>query len=179
MDWIAIVSVLVSGAVGVAGVRAGMVSAREARQSAERMAGEEREHLERMARIERVQPRRAETYLELLALLNHVMEIVDRTQPIIEPMPAPPDPPDEERLRMNQARIGAFGSPEVKEILRRWAQKRVEFFIDADMLRRDRERPGGRSTDETEWWRKVHAKREELRELARELEDRVNAELAE
>jgi hypothetical protein len=107
------------------------------------------------------------------------MEIVDRTQPIIEPMPAPPDPPDEERLRMNQARIGAFGSPEVKEILRRWAQKRVEFFIDADMLRRDRERPGGRSTDETEWWRKVHAKREELRELARELEDRVNAELAE
>jgi hypothetical protein len=114
MDWIAIVSVLVSGAVGVAGVRAGMVSAREARQSAERMAGEEREHLERMARIERVQPRRAETYLELLALLNHVMEIVDRTQPIIEPMPAPPDPPDEERLRMNQARIGAFGSPEVK-----------------------------------------------------------------
>lgn len=49
------------------------------------------EHLERSARIERVQPRRAATYLERLALLNHVLEIVDR--PIKEPMPAPPNLP--------------------------------------------------------------------------------------
>ena len=43
MDWIALVSVVTSAAVGVAGVWAGRVNARETRESAERTAREQHE----------------------------------------------------------------------------------------------------------------------------------------
>ena len=50
MDWIALVSVVTSAAVGVAGVWAGRVNARETRESAERTAREQHEREDRIAR---------------------------------------------------------------------------------------------------------------------------------
>jgi hypothetical protein len=78
-DAVAIWAVVVSGAVGVSGVTAGVLTAQGARQNAERIAREEREHQRRMAHDERVQKWRAETYVETLEFVTWVMEIVDRT----------------------------------------------------------------------------------------------------
>lgn len=102
----------------------------------------------------------------------------------MEPPPPPPDPPDMDRVRVAQARIGAHGSAEVQEILKRWSDARVEVFLDADTLRPIREAsPHMQQTmfgiGMGEQYRKVEEKRQEMREIARELRVRVNAELGE
>jgi len=176
VDAVALSSVIVSGLVGIAGIAAAVVTSRGARQQTERIAREEREHQRRMARGERVQERRSDTYVAMLEMVGWVVDIVDRTQPIFEPSPPPPEEPDMERVRLVQARIGAHGSREVKELLERWASARNDFFFAAQDLARARQ---GALPADTDLWRNVTDARAKMHELTRELEDRVNAELAE
>lgn len=141
------------------------------------------DHQRTSARDERVQARIASTYEDMLDTVGWVMEIVDATQPIMEPGPKPPEEPDPERIRRVQARIGAHGSREVKAILERWVRARVAFFVDADTLQAMRALPEGVDPQIQfgvrlgEQFQKIHERRKELHGIVRELEDRVNEEL--
>jgi hypothetical protein len=79
------------------------------------------DHEHAIAREDRVQQRRTDTYVAMLEMFDWVMEIVNATQPIMEPGPPSPPEPDSEALRPIQAKIAAFASPEVKAMIyERW-----------------------------------------------------------
>jgi len=143
------------------------------------------DHQRQIARDERVQERIASTYVEMLEMLDWIMGIVNATQPIMEPGPESPPEPDTETVRGGQARIGAFGSPEVKEIIyTRWIPTRNEFFAEAGQLAvmrkaqdvgRDVQADYGLSVGSQ--YMKVDGLRRRLHGIVRELEDRANEEL--
>jgi len=143
------------------------------------------DHERTIAREQRVQERIASTYVETLEMLDWIMGIVNATQPIMEPGPESPPEPDTEKVRHVQARIAAFGSPEVKEIVyKRWIPARNEFFAEADQLALMRKaQDEGRDVDAQyglsigAQYMKVDGLRRKLHEIVRELEDRVNEEL--
>jgi hypothetical protein len=89
-----------------------------------------------LTRDERLQERRSDTYVEMLAMLDRVMEIVNATQPVMEAGFPPPPEPDAEAVRPIQARIAALASPEVKAMIyEQWIPARNQFFLEADNLR--------------------------------------------
>jgi hypothetical protein len=52
-----------------------------------------------LARDKRVQERRSDTYVQMLEMFDWIMEIVNATQPIMEPGPPPPPVPDAKAVR--------------------------------------------------------------------------------
>jgi hypothetical protein len=142
-----------------------------------------RQTLESQRRLAQQERARA-AYEDMLHMVGWVMEIVSATKPILE-RSEPPQEPDTERVRSAQARIEVHGSPEVKAILRRWAERRNEFFGAAWLLDRmqDDEQQRGVDVDKSygqplvEQWKKVDDIRKELHEMVRELADTANAEM--
>jgi uncharacterized FlaG/YvyC family protein len=143
------------------------------------------DHERTIARDQRVQERIANTYEDMLMMLDLVMEIVRATQPILEPGPAPPPEPDPQDLRRVQARIGAHGSEELKRIIyERWIPERNAFFSAASYLAAIRQaHDGGRNAEEVygvsmgAQYQVVQGHREQLEVIVRDLEEQVNREL--
>jgi hypothetical protein len=142
-----------------------------------------------LARDKRVQERRSDTYVQMLEMFDWIMEIVNATQPIMEPGPPPPPEPDAKAVRSIQARIAAFASPEVKAMIyEQWIPVRNEFFLEAGNLRSMRERETNRTpgttTSETltgesiaSQYQVVDDLRKRLHRIARDIEDQVSVEL--
>jgi hypothetical protein len=94
------------GGPAVAGL-AVIVTARNSRG----LAKDQREHERKEERSKRLFDARVGPYEELLRYMHHSMLRVDRTEPIIGPVPEPPEPvPTEEALQV-QVRASMFGSP--------------------------------------------------------------------
>jgi hypothetical protein len=142
-----------------------------------------------LARDKRVQERRSDTYVQTLEMVDWIMEIVNATQPIMEPGPPPPPEPDPKAVRPIQARIAAFASPEVKAMIYdQWIPVRNEFFAEANSLRTMRERekdllPGTTTIEALSGksiatqYQVVDDLRKRLHQIVREIEDQVSDEL--
>jgi hypothetical protein len=132
-----------------------------------------------------LQERVATRYEDMMHAINWVMEIVDETKPIVGYSgQEPPKPPELERLRDVQAKIDVHGSPEVREILDRWAELRREFFTEASLLdsMQEHEKQGvdveaqyGKPPGEQ--WKKIVDTRRELHDVVAELREAASAEV--
>jgi hypothetical protein len=137
----------------------------------------------------RVQERRSDTYVQMLEMLDWIMEIVNATQPVMEPGPPPPPEPDAKVIRPTQARIAAFASPEVKAMIyEQWIPTRNEFFLEADHFRAMRQREmnsnPGRTTIEAPSRKRIASQyqvvddlRKKLRQIVLDIENQVSDEL--
>lgn len=147
------------------------------------------DHTLTLTRDVRVQERRSDTYVQMLEMLDWIMEIVNATQPVIEPGPPAPPEPDAKLIRPTQARIAAFASPEVKAMIyEQWIPTRNEFFIEADNLRAMRQRetnsnPGTTTIDAlgvkriAGQYQVVDDLRQKLHQIVLDIEDQVSEEL--
>lgn len=143
-------------------------------------------HERSVAREQRVQERRADTYVEMLEMFDWVMEIVNATQPVLEPGPEPPPEPEREKMRASQARIAAHASAEIRDLIdQRWIPSRVAFFIAASNLAQMRKARADGVEERLiygvsvhEQYGKVEQHRRELRQVVREIKDLVNTELS-
>jgi hypothetical protein len=121
----------------------------------------------------------------MLEMFDWILEIVNATQPIMEPGPASPPEPDSEALRPVQARIAAYASPEVKRMIyEQWIPVRNDFFAAAIYLATMRQAQDQGRDVNAEYgisvagqYMKVDALRKRLHGIVRDIENRVNQEL--
>lgn len=78
------------------------------------------EHERLMAKDERQQERLGTTYVELLAYLSHQRGWAESVRPLFDT--PKPEPFDRARHDEIEAKVTAFGSPRVRELLREWGE---------------------------------------------------------
>jgi hypothetical protein len=130
--------------------------------------------------------RKADTYIDMLVSLERDCAWMERTYPIIAPMPDPPEAPTDQEYWTLRARVAAYGSERVKTLLEQWNQKITrEFWLGATYLR-DMEEAGktGRAITREEWgttrggqYEKLHGLRNEARARLVEIQRVVASEL--
>lgn len=143
------------------------------------------DHERTIARDQRVHEHVADTYVQMIEMFDWIMEIVNATQPILEPGPVAPPEPASEALRPVQARIAAYASPEVKRMIyEQWIPVRNNFFAAAIYLATMRQaQDQGREVEAAygisvaSQYMKVDALRKQLHGVVRDIEDRANEEL--
>jgi len=121
----------------------------------------------------------------MLEMFDWIMQIVNATQPIMEPGPPSPPEPDSKAIRPVQARIAAYASPEVKAMIHeQWIPARNEFFDaarDLAVMRKAQEQGRDVGADfkigVAGQYMKVDDFRKRLHGIVRDIEDRVNDEL--
>jgi hypothetical protein len=173
-----------TGVVGVVGITTTGMSARGARKHAAALAKEQIEHSTKAADEARTQDRRAEAYVRCLETVEQVGHWSQSLAPPLDtypPAPLPPLPELREQIASN-ARLLAFGSPEVQGLWREWytaideMRHSVHTMAVADASVR---RTGKTSIDDMGTWVTL---RNELRprEVAcrNALADRINTELS-
>jgi hypothetical protein len=110
---IAITSVIAGGAVGAGGlIIAGLSGAKDRALATD------------LARTERRQQRLADAYIDLLKMADKIGHWASKVTPIYDTVPSqepPPLPEVDEQIAVS-AKVNAYGSPEVKELLKAWRQ---------------------------------------------------------
>jgi hypothetical protein len=117
-------SVLATAAVGIA-----------ATVSPALVAWANRSHERKLARAERLYAQRHGAYLELTRFLERQRLVLDRTEPIIGPLPAPPADLDDDAWVDMRARWKTLASKDVQEALAT-AGQRFSGFVGAVMTLR-------------------------------------------
>jgi hypothetical protein len=175
MDAPALAAAIGGPVVGLAGVMFGWFNASGERAQGARLARDQREHERVLAREARLGSELRAAYEELLRLVFVVEDIINRTNPIIAPGPAPPSMPPEEELRKTIARASVIGSEEVmKAVEALWTAQRA-FWINSQTLDSVQQQGGG--TNVGDLFRQVQEARDAFRERARELERMIRAEV--
>jgi hypothetical protein len=193
----AIIAVVISGVAVVATAFTAIAAIKA--QSKEAKAN--RQHAWDLAREERVQARRADAYVETIRFLYHAMAVVDGIFPFWREAgsPDPPDPPSDEDVWPVQARLDAYGSDQMQDLLEEWGKLRRQFYnrarVLAEMQREeeqlaklnflsDEERERRYSALKQTWGRTslgmredMEATRKELYEKVQEIRKHANAEL--
>lgn len=130
-------------------------------------------HERHVAREARLQERRAVAYERIMAYVYRLGLYVQRTQPVVGPMPEPPTPlPDDEVTKLNAATIVA--SPEVFRLVLAVTQAARTFEVAVMTLEDVR---AARSTPVTPAWQEVEAARKAYGEAVKELADAAGREL--
>jgi hypothetical protein len=185
MDWpTALVAV---GASLTAAVATGTVAIRTIRSQAAN-ADKDRQHARAMAQEARRHDHRAAAYIELLTALNHLLDRVNRTSPILETNPPhePPPPVSDDDLWRLNALTAAFASPDLQDMVREWSQVQSDFYAAVWYLHQVQQHQDRRpatdtkakfGVDEVDQWRKVEAIRQDLRDRIDAIGKQVNSEL--
>jgi hypothetical protein len=183
--------VLITGLVGVAGLvatawtaRRGRVAAKElaAQQQAhdERMRADDHTHEEALRRHERVHDHRAALYVELLATVLRGNESMERTEPMMtwEGAPGPPEPLSMDEQRLLTAKVDAYASSEVIELLGQWRTNLRDFERTVFELRdaRDERAHGGDATT-ADHYKHLQLTRQRAHELYVAMATQIAAEL--
>jgi hypothetical protein len=138
----------------------------------------QRKHERGLARIEREYQRRADAYLEALTLVNHGMDWVNRTLPVISPGPEPPASVPDDSLRRANALAALFGSPRTLALMQQLAQAQREFALHVE-AHESAKAANRQFADPGEWgsWRKLQETRGECRRLLTEIEQAMRDDL--
>lgn len=115
---------------------------------------------------------RKQLYVEILTFLAKCNATIRSTKPVFAfaGAPDPPQWPNDDSLHTLEARVAAFGSNEVRELMGKWLGVRSQFINDAITL--DLQVPP------RDAWEEIEAHRKELFELYAKIKDRINVELA-
>ena len=204
MDAVALVSVAVTGAVGLAGVSSAVWTSNKERQlrateaAADREADAEkaaaaREHERKLARDARIWEDKRKSYVDLLQHLLVLMEGVEQTFPMVtvrrlgeeaEEEVRDEAPTGEQlteqraRLTEMEAGITAFGSNEVVLLTQEFMQKSRMFSFDVGTYRTVKDQ-GAQGEQVRQAWERLQQTREELRDLYTRISDRMRTELQE
>jgi hypothetical protein len=138
----------------------------------------QRGHERGLARIEREYQRRADTYVEALTLVNHSMDWVNRTLPVITPAPPAPDPADEDTLRRASALVSLFGSAATLALMEELVVKQREFAVNVQMHASAKAAGRGFSAEDPGSWQEIMATREACRALQTPIEQAMRTDLA-
>jgi hypothetical protein len=134
VDGVALAATIGGAAVGIAGIFFGWLSARGERQSAIALAASQHAHERQLARTTRLYDDSRTAYEGLADLILLMGEVVERTHPIIGPLPDPPARPPDKELRMITARASVIGSQEVMDAADRLARQWQTFLLWADAV---------------------------------------------
>lgn len=151
------------------------LNARSARGHERTMANDERRH----RRMEAV-------YLPQITDLQRIMLMVERTQPILEPSPAPPPPPTDDEFAQLQAN-GVLLSRDMQALLDSdWDPAVRRFFMQASILAEMRKAEGSLSWQQLEesygrsvpaQWRLVDDERQKVRAALQRIKDVARSEM--
>jgi hypothetical protein len=162
-------------AVGAIAVVVSGLNSRGDRRNVRGIAKDQRDHEQRQMRSQRLHTSRLVPYEELLTYMHHSMLRVDRTEPILGPVPPPPaQVPVEEALQL-QVRASMFGSPEVTEAAEEFISKVNGFFVYANTYAMMRDQGG----DSAEAAAQMNGHREQAGQVLRRVQDMIRDELAE
>ncbi len=135
------------------------------------------------ARIERVQANRTATYVEVMEHAYRTLDFVTRTLPFLSwaGAPGPPEFPPDDEIRSLNARVAAFGSPDVLTRLEGLYRLANE-FTGAVFVFQSNERAGTLGPENANRNREgrldVEAKRNAFLEASKGLREAINRELA-
>jgi hypothetical protein len=170
---VAVVSVLVTGAVGLGGVGLAFREQGLRRELAEI----DRTHQLQMARYQQTYADRRDVYLEVADYLERWALVVQRTDPMIAPAgaPGPPTVPSEDEQIKLQGRIAVLGSDVVNDGLQTFARAASAFrFANLDYLQLQRSATEGL----VEAGRNREAERTKVREQLVAIEALMRRELS-
>ena len=138
----------------------------------------QRKHERSLARAEREYQRRADAYLEAMTLINHGMDWVERTMPVIGPGPEPPPPIGDETLRRANSLLALFGSDGTRDLMRQLGKAQREFSLNVE-AHEDAKAEGRAYGDHDDWgsWRRIEDTRAECRRLRGLVEQSMRADL--
>lgn len=138
------------------------------------LAKDQLQHERREAQNERLFSARVAPYEELLRYMHNAMLRVDRTEPILGPVPDPPAPMPEAQALAVQVRASMFGSPEVTAAAEEFISKVNGFFVYANTYVAARDQ-GAPFVDAAE---RMNDYRRQAGEVLRRVEDMIRDELA-
>jgi heme exporter protein D len=119
--WLAVLAIIVPAIVSIVAL---IVQHRSGAQT--------REHDRQMRREDRIQERRASTYVDMIELMMSIHEAADRLPEKPQPgLVLPPLVPAEE-TRPVEARMKAFASVSVKQLLEEWSGLMRQFRLEAN-----------------------------------------------
>lgn len=98
------------------------------------MAEQAQRHERTMALEARRQERLEQAYIELLRYLSHYADWAKSAQRLLGKPQAAPDPPPREELNRVEALVEAYGSPEVRQLLREWREHAAKLQYDDEGL---------------------------------------------
>jgi hypothetical protein len=175
------VPVVAAGVVGALAVVGGIIGG--AIQG--RIARDQRAHDLTVRHEERMMQQRQTLYVELLTTVLRANQAMERTAPMMTPAPQLPDAPSEDEQRVLIARINAFGSADVRALVRQWQAVLPDFGATAStVIELERRRGGGGvmlTESDAEAMTAGHLRLHELRQQAhalfQQMSDQANAEL--
>jgi len=170
-DVVALVAVVVSGALGLAGLLSSYIT-----------SGKDRAHAARMAIQDRRQARLETAYVELLKFAAGVGAWAQSLLPVVngdpsDPARDAPKPPGHDDEWSITAKVAAFGSPEVRGALEDWrlALREVQMLVRRVQIRDQRDDPNWADP-----WAELDDRAKPAEKAARtRLEDLVSGELNE
>lgn len=86
--------------------------------------------------------RRADAYIDMLISLERDCAWMERTYPLMGPVPDPPAPPTDREYWTLRSRVAAYGSDRVKALLEKWNKEITREFWLGAMYLRDMEEVG-------------------------------------
>jgi len=184
MDVVALAATIGGSVVAITGVVVTARGARQQRETAKELAEQQRastqelaelqhEHEWRVARESRLHNELRDTYQAVLDLVGAMATRVERTHPILGPVPPPlPMPMDEDMLRLT-AQLARVGSDDVIAALDVVARTYQTFLFDASTLDRVIERP---TSGERDARQNVDAARQQFRDAQAGLGRAIRAE---
>jgi hypothetical protein len=135
------------------------------------------EHERAMALEARRQERLEQAYIELLRYLSPYADWAESAQRLLGKPPAIPDLPPAEELKRVEALLEAYGSPEVRQLLREWRKHAARLQYADEGLQ-----PVGfddkADADDEAWTPDMAAHRKATLKADQEVRDRIRQELA-
>lgn len=167
-------SAITGSVVGVAGVALAGYTQWSNTRLQRQLAAERSTHERQLAHEARVYESRRDIYVETLVQLHRLEMVMQFTEPIIGPMPDPPELPDDtETGLLRLAQLRAFGSPDVYASVLAFNKKWTTFRAAVGTLRALR----GQHADDADAWMRVQGEREEASRCLDHVADLINAEL--
>lgn len=175
-EWVAPAATAATAvALGGAGIFFTWLTGKQGRDHAETITRDQLDHERLLAREAREQQRLENAYLELLKMAERAGQWAQMVYPVFQSGQPPNTPlPSLEVQADTEALVNAFGSPEVRELLKTWRSVLTEMVLLAEQIEYEEAHgtPSAISPRKT-----IHELRPKERDARRALADRVAVEL--
>lgn len=179
-DLVALIGSLATAVVAIVAIVVTRLNARDASDNARAVGEADRRHSLGLAREDREQARLKELYDEVATITVWAEWTVNRTMPVFEPGPKPPDPVPEEKLIELNGRVAIHGTDEMLAALVAFGEAQQAFYAKVwerqyalDHPSHDPEAGGSQFV----LFREVEDRRKLVRQAARKVEEVARGDL--
>jgi hypothetical protein len=180
-DLIALFAAAAIALVAIVAIIVTRLNARDATDNVRALGDTDHQYWLGLAREDREQARLKAVYEDLVTTVLRSEWTVNRTAPVMEPGPAPPEPLSDEKFVELNARTAIHGSADMLDALREFEDARQRFFekvrVRGEYLKTADIDPDHRRKAAELWGEAENIRRDEVRPAARRIEEVAREDL--